>query len=78
VTRVHALGTGALKNLYANYFPHLWTDVPKAKEVFAKILNKRPLEGPKSFLRQRTHELFIEGLQAGLIPVHDNPWTCGC
>src|SRR6185312_5626912 len=31
------------------------------------------LEGPKSFLKQRTHQLFEEGLQAGLRPVHDNP-----
>jgi hypothetical protein len=71
--RVHALGTGALTTFYQNYFPHMWDDPVAAKQLYSKLLAKRPLEGPKSFLRQRTHQLFEEGLKAGLVPVHDNP-----
>lgn len=71
--RIQRLGTGALENFYENYFPHLWNDPVKAKAVFAKMLAKRPLEGAKTFLKQRTHQLFVEGLKAGLVPVHDNP-----
>jgi N12 class adenine-specific DNA methylase len=73
VDRVHALGTGALQTLVQNYFPHIWDNPAKARQVIAATLGKRPLEGPKSFLKQRTHELFRDGLAAGLKPVHDNP-----
>ena len=73
VDRVHALGTGALQTLVQNYFPHIWDDPRKAKQVIAAALAKSPLEGAKSFLRQRTHQLFVDGLAAGLKPVHDNP-----
>jgi N12 class adenine-specific DNA methylase len=71
--QVHALGTGALENFYENYFPHLWADEAKAKRLMAASLAKRPLQGSRSFLKQRTHQFFIEGLAAGLKPVHDNP-----
>src|SRR5581483_10959289 len=71
--RIHALGTGALQRFIENYFPHMWDNPEKAKQVFAAVLSKRPLEGPKSFLKQRVHQLTREGLAAGLKPVHDNP-----
>lgn len=73
VARVRALGTGALTTFYANYFPHIWEDPKAAAAVFGKLLGHSPLEGPKSFLKQRTHQLFADGLAAGLKPVHDNP-----
>lgn len=73
LARVHALGTGALTTFYANYFPHMWENPRLAASVFAKLMAKSPLEGSKGFLKQRTHQLFREGLAAGLIPVHDNP-----
>lgn len=71
--RIHALDTGALATWIHNYFPHIWEDPTAAAKLFAASLAKRPLEGPKSFLRQRTYQLFREGLEAGLKPVHDNP-----
>jgi hypothetical protein len=37
------------------------------------MLGRRPLEGSKAFLKQRTHLTFEEGLKAGLKPVSDNP-----
>lgn len=73
LARVHTLGTGALTTFYANYFPHIWDNPKLAASVFAKILGRAPLEGPKSFLKQRTHQMFTDGLAAGLKPVHDNP-----
>ena len=73
IDRVHKLGTGALQTLVENYFPHIWDNPAKAKQVLASLLGKRPLQGPASFLKQRTHDLFREGLAAGLKPVHDNP-----
>jgi hypothetical protein len=71
--RIHALGTGALENALTNYFPHLWSDPVKARQVLAASRSKRPLEGSKAFLKQRTYRMFREGLAAGLRPVHDNP-----
>lgn len=73
LNHLHALGTGVLQNAIENYFPHLWDDPEKAKRVVAASLAKNPLQGSRSFLKQRTHELFVEGLKAGLLPVHDNP-----
>lgn len=73
ISRVHALGTGAMQTLIENYFPHLWKDADRAKQVMGELLAKSPLEGSKSFMKQRTHKLFLDGLKAGLEPVHDNP-----
>ncbi len=66
------LGTGKLRNFIEDYFPHLWKQPAKAAEVFANG-GKRPLEGSKSFLKQRTIATFAEGLAAGLEPVSTNP-----
>jgi hypothetical protein len=71
--QIHKLDPNALQDVYENYFGHLWDNPGKAKQVIAASLAKRPLQGSKSFLKQRTHELFREGLAAGLKPVHDNP-----
>jgi len=51
----------------------LWDDPDKARRVIAASLANRPLTGSRSFLKKRTHELFVDGLAAGLRPVHDNP-----
>ncbi len=71
--RVQDLGTGKLENYIENYFPHIWEDPNKAANVFAKTVAKRPFEGSKAFLKQRTYNTFEEGLDAGLKPVSDNP-----
>jgi len=72
-TRVQNLGTGKLEQYIENYFPHIWKDPKEATSVFGKMLSKRPFEGSKAFLKQRTYNTFQEGLDAGLIPVSDNP-----
>ncbi len=71
--QVQALGTGKLDTFIANYFPHIWEDPKKAGGVFGAFFGKRPLEGPKSFLKKRTLPTLADGLAAGLKPVTDNP-----
>jgi hypothetical protein len=70
---VQDLGTGKLENFIENYFPHIWEDPQKATDVIRKIMGKRPLQGPKSFLKQRTIDSIKVGIEAGLKPVSYNP-----
>ncbi len=68
-----ALGTGKLEHFIEDYFPHIWKDPDEATDVIAKMMGKRPLEGTKSFLKQRTIPTTAEGIEAGLEPVSTNP-----
>jgi hypothetical protein len=70
---VRGLGTGALEKFNRDYFPHLWQDPEKAGGVLSDLLSRRPLEGPKSFLKKRTIPSIAEGIEAGLVPVTTNP-----
>ncbi len=70
---IRNLGTGALDNFIKDYFPHIWSDPAKAQEVFGQTFGKRPLEGSKSFLQQRTIPTTAEGIAQGLEPVTTNP-----
>lgn len=70
---VQALGKGKLQKFYEHYFPHIWKRNRKAEEIFATFYGRRPLEGGKSFLKQRKHPTFADGLAADLVPVSDNP-----
>jgi hypothetical protein len=70
---VQALGRGKLQQYYTNYFPHIWQNPKRAQSAFRNFFSRRPLEGGKSFLKQRTHITFADGLAAGLKPVSDNP-----
>jgi ddrB-like ParB superfamily domain/phage-Barnase-EndoU-ColicinE5/D-RelE like nuclease1 len=72
---VQALGKGRLRSFYENYFAHIWAKPERAKTVFAAFFGKRPIEGPKAFLKKRTYPTFRDGLDAGLKPVSDNPVT---
>lgn len=67
--QVIALGKGALENFNANYFPHIWQDPAK----FSNFFSRRPLEGGKGFLKQRTYPFFMDGIKAGLEPITTNP-----
>lgn len=44
---------GLLNQYVENYFPHLFTRPEEAEKAF-QIISKRPLEGGKKFLKQRT------------------------
>ncbi len=67
--QVSALGKGALDNYIENYFPHIW----QQPASFASFISRRPLEGSKGFLKQRTYDTFADGLAAGLKPISANP-----
>lgn len=71
--RVQDLGTGRLEHFITDYFPHLWERPEDARDLVSRILGKRPLQGPKSFLKKRTIPTTKEGIAAGLTPVTDNP-----
>lgn len=70
---VQALGKGALAHFIQDYFPHLWEDPKKAGVAFAAAQAKKPLEGGKSFLKERTIPTVADGLALGLKPVSSNP-----
>lgn len=72
-TQVQQLGTGKLESFYENYFPHIWKDPKRAAGVFGGILARRPFEGRKSFLKQRSIITIADGLAAHLEPISDNP-----
>jgi hypothetical protein len=73
IERIHALAPGALQNLIEFYFPHLWEDSAKAAKWYQGLTAKRPLEGGKAFLKQRTWGTIKEGMASGLKPVSTNP-----
>lgn len=79
---IQDLGTGKLEHFIKDYFPHIWEDPERAATAFeasaseqAKITagSKRPMEGAKSFLKQRTIPTTAEGIALGLKPVSSNP-----
>jgi hypothetical protein len=70
---VQGLGTGALENFIKDYFPHIWEDPEKANLAFQSAAAKRPMEGTRGFLKQRTIPTTREGLELGLKPVSSNP-----
>jgi len=69
---VQKLGTGKLENFIENYFPHYWEDSKKASSLLTGV-GRRPLEGSKSFLKQRTIEFFKDGIERELTPISWNP-----
>ena len=72
---------GKLALFNAFYFPQIWK-FPKQEAAWiartlAGLLGRRPFEGSKSFLKQRTYPTFREGLKAltpkGVEPISYNP-----
>jgi hypothetical protein len=63
---------GRLDDFIQNYFPHIWKD-PAAATTWVRGLMRRPLEGPKSFLKQRSIPTTADGIARGLEPISDNP-----
>lgn len=73
VAEVKGLGTGKLEHVIQDYFPHLWQQPDEAVSWYSRILGKRPLRGPASFLKQRKIPTTREGVDAGLVPLSWNP-----
>jgi hypothetical protein len=70
---VRGLGKGKLEHFIEDYFPHLWEDPEKAAMALRDAAAKAPMQGKKSFLKQRTIPTIAEGLALGLKPVSSNP-----
>lgn len=73
IDAIRAISPGTLDHVIENYFPHLWEDPIKAGKWYQREFGKRPLEGNKSFLKQRVHATMKDGMAAGLKPVSTNP-----
>jgi len=71
--RVQGLGTGKLEHWIDDYFPHIWEDPAAAVNAFTAAQARRPLQGSRAFLKQRTIPTTADGLALGLKPVTDNP-----
>lgn len=63
---------GVLEEYIENYFPHLFKDPNKSRDVISGLLSKRRL-APTGFLQQRKYLTLKEGLDAGLELAHFNP-----
>lgn len=61
VKEVQDFGDGHLENLIENYFPHLWEQADKGN-LISRLFAKKPLEGQKSFLKQRSIPTTKEGM----------------
>ena len=70
---VQALGKGKLESYIENYFPHIWEDPEAAARAFRDAAAKAPMQGGRSFLKQRSIPTIAEGVKLGLKPVSDNP-----
>jgi hypothetical protein len=55
-------GEGYLKETLPNYFSQSWKDPKSALEWYQRLMAKGPLEGRKSFLKQRTYASYQEGM----------------
>lgn len=72
---------GKLEHFNAFYFPQIWKfpkeDEQWVRKKIAGLLGRRPFEGKKGFLKQRTYPTFREGLDAllprGVKPISYNP-----
>ena len=70
VARMKALGVGAGEKFDENWAGRQWTQPDQARQLFA---SRRPLTGPKTFLKGRTLESIAEGRAMGLQLTTDNP-----
>ncbi|MGH8172173.1 MAG: hypothetical protein ACREPX_03435, partial [Rhodanobacteraceae bacterium] len=73
IARIRELAPDAMQQLIENYFPHMWEDSSKAAKWYQGFMARRPLEGNKSFMKQRTWGTIKEGMASGLKPVSTNP-----
>lgn len=71
--QIRGLGTGQLEHWIENYFPHIWADPERAKNVIASLMSKRSITGPGTFLKKRSIPTIKEGMDRGLVPVTTNP-----
>lgn len=71
--KIQALAPDAMQQLIDHYFPHIWEDSGKAMKWYQGFSAKKPLQGDRSFLKQRVHATIKDGMATGLKPVSTNP-----
>lgn len=71
--KIQSLAPDAMQQLIDNYFPHIWEDSSRALKWYQGLSAKRPLQGDRSFLKQRVHATIKDGMATGLKPVSTNP-----
>lgn len=71
--KIQALAPEAMQQLIDHYFPHIWEDSSRALKWYQGLSAKRPLQGDRSFLKQRVHATIKDGMATGLKPVSTNP-----
>lgn len=71
--RVRGLGTGKLENFIENYLPHIYKDPKRARTLIQQMMQRRPLEGNKSWLKKRSIPTLKDAMEIGLEPITDNP-----
>lgn len=73
IAAIHRMAPGALESLIANYMPHLYEDSGKALKWYQNALGKRPMQGDRSFLKQREWPTLKDAMASGLKPISPNP-----
>lgn len=74
--RDEMISLGILKTYVEDYLPREYKNPEDASRWIQNWLSKRPMEGSKAFLRQRTYATLKEGLEDPdftLVPKFDNP-----
>jgi probable phosphoglycerate mutase len=56
-----------------DYFPGFWKKPDQVRNFFADAVSKSPLEGSKSFLKQKFFDTILDGLRKGYKPITYNP-----
>src|SRR6185312_2031252 len=56
-----------------DYFPHFWDKPDEVKNYFASTMGKSPMEGSKSFAKQRFYETIQDGYNKGYKLTTTNP-----
>src|SRR5215469_12688119 len=83
--RIQSLGSGYLNRARDNYLGHVWINhhswsegrpQPDPDELYAdaagRMGGRRPVLGPRSFLKRRFFDTLQEGMDAGLVPYSTN------
>ena len=73
VKTVREVAPGLLQTIRENYMPHLWKPRQGNDAIISGLMSKRPYEGSKAFSKERIYDDFQAGIDAGLVPISENP-----
>lgn len=74
IKRMDALDPTMKRQWEEDHIKQVWKEKEATVEkALGSIASKRPLEGSKGFLKQKTYATYAEGRAAGLTPLYTNP-----